>query len=188
MFNKIIKRTLIYLTVAIVTVGMNTVTFAATQNDYDGDIIENPWADLFKDDNKDPGDLEPDDKNNQKDNDSKNNSTDNTKSNVTEDTVKKTLKTTVVSATKKTKSAKKAKVVVKKITVLKNVKYQIKYGTNKKIKKFRIKTFKKNKITLIKLKANKKYYVKARAYVVANNKKTIYGEWTKIKAIKIKKK
>lgn len=114
MFNKIIKRTLIYLTVAIVTVGMNTVTFAATQNDYDGDIIENPWADLFKDDNKDPGDLEPDDKNNQKDNDSKNNSTDNTKSNVTEDTVKKALKTTVVSATKKTKSAKKAKVVDKK--------------------------------------------------------------------------
>ena len=61
-------------------------------------------------------------------------------------------------------------------------------NNNKKIKKFRIKTFKKNKITLTKLKANKKYYVKARAYVVANNKKTIYGEWTKIKAIKIKKK
>ena len=172
MMNKILKKTMIYLMVATLVVGTGTATYAATQTGYDfnGDIIENPWADLFKDDTKDPGNLDLD--------------TDK----ITVSTVKKALKTSVVLATKKSKKAKKATVKVKKVTKLKNVKYQVRYGTSKKLKKYKTKTFKKNKFTLTKLKANKKYYVKVRAYVVTKNKKKVYGTWSKTKPIKVKKK
>ena len=163
---------MIYLMVATLVVGTGTATYAATQTGYDfnGDIIENPWADLFKDDTKDPGNLDLD--------------TDK----ITVSTVKKALKTSVVLATKKSKKAKKATVKVKKVTKLKNVKYQVRYGTSKKLKKYKTKTFKKNKFTLTKLKANKKYYIKVRAYVVTKNKKKVYGTWSKTKPIKVKKK
>lgn len=172
MMNKILKKTMIYLMVATLVVGTGTATYAATQTGYDfnGDIIENPWADLFKDDTKDPGNLDLD--------------TDK----ITVSTVKKALKTSVVLATKKSKKAKKATVKVKKVTKLKNVKYQVRYGTSKKLKKYKTKTFKKNKFTLTKLKANKKYYIKVRAYVVTKNKKKVYGTWSKTKPIKVKKK
>ena len=172
MMNKILKKTMIYLMVATLVVGTGTATYAATQTgyDFDGDITENPWADLFKNDTKDPGNLDLD--------------TDK----ITVSTVKKALKTSVVLATKKSKKAKKATVKVKKVTKLKNVKYQVRYGTSKKLKKYKTKTFKKNKFTLTKLKANKKYYVKVRAYVVTKNKKKVYGTWSKTKPIKVKKK
>lgn len=95
----------------------------------------------------------------------------------------KKLKTKVISATKKNKKAKNAKIVLKKI---KNASgYQIKYSTNKKFKKFKKKSFKKNKFKLKKLKPGKKYYVKARTYVKTNGKKT-YGLWSKAKRVKVK--
>lgn len=182
MMNKILKKTMIYLTVATLVIGTGTTTYGATQTgyDFDGDITENPWADLFKKDTKDPGNLDIDDQNNK----NKNNNTDK----ITVSTVKKALKTSVVLATKKSKKAKKATVKVKQVTKLKNVKYQVRYGTSKKLKKYKTKTFKRNKFTLTKLKANKKYYVKVRAYVVTKNKKKVYGTWSKTKPIKVKKK
>ena len=173
MMNKILKKTMIYLTVVTLVIGTGTTTYGATQTGYDsdGDITENPWAYLFNGDTKDPGNLDIDDQNK-----------------ITVSTVKKALKTSVVLATKKSKKAKKATVKVKKVSKLKNVKYQVRYGTSKKLKKYKTKTFKKNKFTLTKLKANKKYYVKVRAYVVTKNKKKVYGTWSKTKPIKVKKK
>jgi hypothetical protein len=41
-------------------------------------------------------------------------------------------------------------------------------------------------MTIKKLKMKKLYYVRVRAYNV-NGKKKVYGQWSKIKAIKIKK-
>lgn len=80
----------------------------------------------------------------------------------------------------------------KKITIqLKAIKgitgYQIKYSTSKKLKK-KVKTVttKKNKRVIKKLKANKKYYIKVRAYKTVKGKK-IYGKWSKIKTVKVKK-
>jgi hypothetical protein len=43
----------------------------------------------------------------------------------------------------------------------------------------------KYKYTFKKLKSKKTYYVKARAYKVVNGKK-IYGNWSKIKKVKVK--
>lgn len=197
MTQRILKKILIYLTLVTVVMGMNINTYAAAQNDSksDGDVIENPWADLFKDNDGNPGDLEIETSSAKKDKNTKDKATNDkvtkdksAKNTITEDTVKEALKTSVTSAVKKSKNAKKAKIKIKKNTVLKNVRYQIKYGIGKKLKKGKIKTFKKNKITVTKLKTNKKYYVKARAYVVTADKKKIYGAWTKPKAIRVKKK
>lgn len=145
--------------------------------EFDGDLTENPFAHLFQDDDK-RGDVIIDDMEEIP-----------TQSVViTRNDVKKALKTSIKSATKKSKNAKKARIVLKKITKLKSVRYQIKYATNKKFKKAKVKTYKKCRITLKRLKAKKRYYVKARAYVKDNKNKKVYGKWTKRKQIRIKKK
>lgn len=61
----------------------------------------------------------------------------------------------------------------------------VKYSTKKTFgKKTTItKKVKKASFTLKKLKAKKKYYIKARAYRVAD-KKTYYGKWSARKVIK----
>ena len=66
---------------------------------------------------------------------------------------------------------------------------QVMYSTSKKFGKKVTKTVsgKKLKITLKKLKAKKKYYVKARAYTTFYGEK-IYGAWSKVKVVKVKKK
>ena len=64
--------------------------------------------------------------------------------------------------------------------------YQYSYATNKKFKKAKSKTTKKLSVTIKKLKKKKTYYVRVRAYSVANGKKK-YGKWSKIKKVKIKK-
>lgn len=66
--------------------------------------------------------------------------------------------------------------------------YQIQYSLKKNFKSkktLKIKSKYKSK-TIKKLKAKKKYYVRVRAYK-KQNKKTYYGKWSKIKAVKIKK-
>ena len=69
--------------------------------------------------------------------------------------------------------------------------YEIAYSTGKKFKKASTKkiTIKKQKTiskTVKKLKKGKTYYVKVRAYRVADGKK-IYGKWSKVVSAKIKK-
>ncbi len=63
--------------------------------------------------------------------------------------------------------------------------YQIKYSTSKKFKKKVTKTTTSKKLSkkIKKLKAGKKYFVKARAYVLTPSGKQ-YGKWSKVKTIK----
>lgn len=83
----------------------------------------------------------------------------------------------------KNKKGKKAVLKWKKVSGAKG--YQIAYGTNKKLKKMVKKTTSKTTITLKKLK-KKTYYVKVRAYCVKNGKK-VYGTWSKVKKVKVRK-
>ena len=100
------------------------------------------------------------------------------------------------SATKKPAAVKVNKLIAKKkaIVVYWNKVngvdgYHIQLATDKKFKKNRksVIVAKQNasKKTVKKLKAKKKYYVRVRAYKLANGKK-IYGKWSKIKSVKIK--
>ena len=65
--------------------------------------------------------------------------------------------------------------------------YQIQYSLNRKfMKKTKSKFTDKSKITIKKLKKNKIYYIHIRAYKLVNGTK-IYGSWSKVKKVKIKK-
>lgn len=152
-------------------------TMAASNTDFDGDVIENPWEHLFKDDEDNTGDIELDNPEPEKV----------TKDTITEKQLKKQLKTKIVSATKKNKKAKKAVVKIKKVKKAKS--YQIQYSTSKKFKKSKtkIKKSSKTKVTIKKLKSGKKYYVRVRALGNLKGKK-IYGAWSARKVIKVKKK
>lgn len=67
--------------------------------------------------------------------------------------------------------------------------YQIKYSTGKRFKKTQTKTVntKKTSYTSKKLQKGKTYYVKVRAYSYDTSGKKIYGNWSKVKKITIKK-
>ena len=64
--------------------------------------------------------------------------------------------------------------------------YQIQYAPNKKFKKAKSKTVKSTSVTIKKLKKKKTYFVRVRAYKVVDGKK-VYGKWSSIKKVKIKK-
>ena len=78
----------------------------------------------------------------------------------------------------------KIKISIKKI---KNVAgYQIRWSDSKKFRGYWQKITKKTQYTLKKLDKNTRYYIKVRAYVKSGNKK-VYGKWSKIRNIKVKK-
>ena len=64
--------------------------------------------------------------------------------------------------------------------------YQIQYANNKKFKGKKSKLVNKQKITIKKLKKKKTYYFRVRAYTL-DGKKKIYGKWSTVKKVKIKK-
>ena len=64
--------------------------------------------------------------------------------------------------------------------------YQIQYAPNKKFKKAKSQTVKSTSVTLKKLKKKTTYFVRVRAYKVADGKK-VYGKWSGVKKVKIKK-
>lgn len=73
----------------------------------------------------------------------------------------------------------------KKVTKAKG--YQIQYAFDKKIKKsMKTKNTYKPSYAIKKQKDQKIYYIRIRAYVVANGKK-VYGSWSRVKKIKVKK-
>ena len=78
----------------------------------------------------------------------------------------------------------KVKATWKKLTNVSG--YQIQYAPNKKFKKAKSKTVKSSSVTLKKLKKKKTYFVRVRAYKLANGKK-VYGKWSSVKKVKIKK-
>lgn len=174
--NNIMKKVFYKITILImmIVLGLGTTNVSSLYDvkadGFDGDIMDNPFADLFVDD--EPGDAVIDNK------------VQMPSVKVTKTRLKKLLKTSIKSATRKNKKSRKAKVILKKITKVKRARYQIKYAQNKKFKKAKVKSFKNNRVTLKKLKRKGRYYIKARAYVKGSNGKKVYGKWTKRKVIK----
>lgn len=74
----------------------------------------------------------------------------------------------------------KAKIKLKKIDSASG--YQLCYSTNKKFKNNKKVSGSKLSYKLKLMKKGKKYYVKARAFSLSNNKK-VYGKWSKVKKI-----
>ena len=98
-------------------------------------------------------------------------------------TVKAPAKTTVkLSKAKKTS----IKVSWKKVSGV--AAYQIQYSTSKNFKKAKTVevSAKSASKVLKKLKKNKTYYIRVRAYKM-NGRKKVYGKWSKVKKVKIKK-
>ena len=84
------------------------------------------------------------------------------------------------------KNQKKSKVKVTWKKVPNSLGYQIQYATNKKFKKAKKKTVKSTFVTLKKLKKKKTYFIRIRAYKIADGKK-VYGKWSSVKKVKVKK-
>ena len=113
------------------------------------------------------------------------------------ETVKSDTETQNIAKAAKEACAKQAKIlkvkIVKskkiqlKLKKIKGYKYQIKLCTSKKFKK-NVKTYNtaKTTYTIKKLKKGKTYYVKVRTYKKINGK-NVYGKWSSVKKVKIKK-
>ena len=103
-------------------------------------------------------------------------------------TSSKTVKVKAPSKVKLTSAkngkGKKLTVKWKKVTGAKG--YQLQYAMNKKFKKKKSVQTKKTKYTIKKLKKKKTYYMRVRAYKM-NGKKKVYGRWSTVKKVKIKK-
>ena len=129
-----------------------------------------------------PSDNPSDPSNNNPSNPSNNNPT-NTKPTtatpkVTPPTVTTVAKPAKVKNVKVTAKKKKLNVSWKKVSGATG--YEIQYATNNKFTKNKKSvTVKKNKITIKKLKEKKKYFVKVRAYKLANGNK-YFGNWSKV--------
>ena len=99
-------------------------------------------------------------------------------------TVKKPGKVKITKA----KNVKTKKLTVKWKKTSKAKGYQIQIASNKKFTKGRkTKTLSKTTYSFKKLKKNKYYYVRVRAYVYNSNHKKVYGSWSAVKKVKIKK-
>ena len=99
-------------------------------------------------------------------------------------TVKKPAKVKITKA----KNVKTKKLTVKWKKTSKAKGYQIQIATNKKFTKGKkTKTLSKTTYSFKKLKKNKYYYVRIRAYVYDSNHKKVYGSWSAVKKVKIKK-
>ncbi|MBO4292123.1 MAG: fibronectin type III domain-containing protein [Lachnospiraceae bacterium] len=84
------------------------------------------------------------------------------------------------------KAKKKAKVTWKKVKGADG--YQIQYAQNKKFtKNKKTKKTKKTSLTIKSLKNGKRYYFRLRTYVKGSDGKLIYGKWSKVKSVVIKK-
>ena len=93
--------------------------------------------------------------------------------------IKKVTKLTVKNKKKKT-----ATLSWKKVTNADG--YELQYATSKKFRSSKKKKTPNTKISIKKLKKGKTYYFRVRAYK-KQGKKTIYGKWSNVKKIKIRK-
>ncbi len=99
--------------------------------------------------------------------------------------IKVTAPDKVKKLTAKNKKKKSVTLSWKKVSRAKG--YQLQYALNKKFtKKKKSKLTKKRKFTVKKLKKKKTYYFRVRAYKL-NGKKKVYGKWSGVKKVKIKK-
>lgn len=98
---------------------------------------------------------------------------------------KVTVGTAQISSAKNSAS-KKAVITVKKLSGVKG--YQFSYTTDKKFKKgIKKVSSKSNKATLKSLKKGKTYYVKVRAFSSDSTQKNVYGKYSKVKKVTIRK-
>ena len=81
---------------------------------------------------------------------------------------------------------KSGKVLVKWKKLDKATGYEVQYALNKSLKKAKKKRVKSTSITLKKLKTKKTYFIRVRAYENVNGK-NVYGKWSSVKRVKIKK-
>ena len=86
---------------------------------------------------------------------------------------------------KSVKNIKGKKIVVQWKKVAGVSGYQIQYATNKKLKRATKKLSRNTIITIQKLK-KKTYFIRLRVYYVEKGKK-IYGKWSTVKKMKVKK-
>lgn len=104
-----------------------------------------------------------------------------------EQTVTAPSKVTKTSA----KNVKKKSIVVKWERVSDAKGYELQYALNKKFTKSKktkdITSASKVSFTVTKLKKNKTYYVRVRAYNQGTDGKKVYGKWSDVKKVKIKK-
>ena len=106
----------------------------------------------------------------------------------TQNSIPKVSKPSKVSI-KSAKNSGKKKITVTWKKQSKVMGYQIQYATKssfKSAKKVTVKGASKTKTTISKLKKGKTYYVKVRAYVKSGGK-TVYGKWSAVKKVKIRK-
>ena len=106
------------------------------------------------------------------------------KQSISSKTVKVKAPSKVKLTSAKNGKGKKLTVKWKKVTGAKG--YQFQYAMNKKFKKKKSVQTKKTKYTIKKLKKKKTYYIRVRAYKM-NGKKKVYGKWSTVKKVKIKK-
>lgn len=98
------------------------------------------------------------------------------------ETVKKPAQGKILSL--KNKKGRKIQIKIKKQAGVSG--YQIAYGTKKSINKSKKKLTTKQTVTLKKMKKNRTYYIAVRAYKKVNGEK-IYGKWSSMKRIKVRK-
>ena len=87
---------------------------------------------------------------------------------------------------KSLKNLKKRKVKITLKRVKKAAGYQIRICDNRKFNGYWNKTIKKTTYTFKRLDKNTRYYFKVRAYV-KDGKNKLYGPWSRVKKIKIKR-
>ena len=101
------------------------------------------------------------------------------------------VKTPKQAKIKSVKNNKKKALTVKWKKVKGASGYVVRIARNKKFTKGKkvktIKSAKKTAFTFKKLKKNKTYFVKVRAYKLDPNGKKVYGDWSEVKKVKIKK-
>ena len=102
-------------------------------------------------------------------------------------TAKVSNKKTLPKVNLRVSKHKKGRKLVVRWNAVKGVKgYQLQYALNKKFKKKKSIQTKKTKYTIKKLKKKKTYYIRVRVYKM-NGKKKVYGKWSTVKKVKIKK-
>ena len=180
------KIVLFIVMIALVVSCFSAVALAdTTYSSEQGDIVENPWGDEFRESNKPLGtgswEFGPDIKQTNK----KQTASTTEKAG---NSVKTPGKAVIKKIYKKKYASKKIKLVLKKDS--RAAAYQVavfktKKNAKKLVKAIYVKSFNKTKITLKskKFKKKKKLYVRVRAY---NYPKI--GAWSKVKKVKIKKK
>lgn len=83
------------------------------------------------------------------------------------------------------KSKRKAVIKAKQISGANG--YEVQYSTKKSMKSAKVKRKTSTNITISSLKKNKTYYVRARAYKYDSAGQKVYGKWSAVKKVKIKK-